>query len=132
MSVRQIHSLMVAALLVAVVPVVHAEEHIQDVLQHADDAVESAGDSRAIQRHAQEALELIDEAKAANADHSDVVKLITKGEAELSAAIRNAARFNPSTAMEDAVEAKRYLEAADEAADQETEGPWPIEQGPRP
>jgi hypothetical protein len=80
----------------------------------------------------EDALDLVDEAKLANADHSDVVKLINKGEAELSSAVTNAAQFNANTATEDAIDAKQALEAADKAADQEKAGPWPIEQGSRP
>jgi len=129
---HQIHSSVVAILFVVGTPFVRAEHHIQQVLQHADDAVESAGDSQAIKRHAQEALDLVDEAKLANADHSDVVKLINKGEAELSSAVTNAAEFNANTATEDAIDAKQALEAADKVADQEKAGPWPIEQGARP
>ena len=127
---RQIHCSILAALLLVAAPIVQAEHHIQQVLQHTDEAVESAGDSDAIKRHAQDALNLVDEAKLANAEHSDVVKLINKGEAELSSAVTNAAEFNANTATEDAIDAKQALEAADKVADQEKAGPWPIEQGP--
>lgn len=124
---RQLYVVASVAALVAGNPVAQAEEHIQDVLQHADQAAHSTGDSQAIRQHSREALDLIDEAKEANASHSEVVKLIDRSEEELNSAVSNASRFNSNRAIEDATDAKKYLEAADKAADQAKEGPWPIE-----
>lgn len=93
-----------------------AEEHIAEVLLHTDDAVRAEGDSQAIGRHAFDALELIDEAREANSARPDVLEYIEHGEEELSSAVRNARQFNSSTAWQDAVDAKRYLNAADQAA----------------
>ena len=93
-----------------------AEQHIQEVLHHTDEAVHAVGDSQSIGRHASDALELIDEAREANATRPDVLEYIGRGEEELGSAARNARRFNSSTAWQDAVDAKRYLGAADQAA----------------
>ena len=93
-----------------------AERHIQDALNHTEAAVEAAGDSQAIGQHASEALELMDEAEAANASRPDVLEYLQRGEAELDSAIRNAKRFNSTSAWKDATDAQRYLEAADQAA----------------
>lgn len=124
---RQLYVVASVAALLPGNPVTQAEEHIQDVLQHADQAAHSTGDSQAIRQHSREALELIDEAKEANASHSEVIKLIDQSEEELNSAVSNASRFNSNRAIEDATDAKKYLEAADKAADQAKEGPWPIE-----
>ncbi len=96
--------------------VVHAEQHIQEVLQHTGAAVHAVGDSQSIGRHVSDALELIDEAREANASRPDVLEYIGRGEEELGSAVRHARRFNSSTAWQDAVDAERYLEAADQAA----------------
>lgn len=93
-----------------------AEQHIQEVLHHTDDAVHAVGDSQSIGRHASDALELIDEAQDANASRPDVLEYLGRGEEELGSAVRHARRFNSSTAWQDAVDARRYLEAADKAA----------------
>jgi hypothetical protein len=112
------------------IPGVKAEQHIEKVLHHADDAVHSPGDSHAIAEHAREALALIGEAESSNAGNQYVVKLIGQSEVALEAAVTNAARFHSISALENAVEAERLLEAADQTADSATSGPWPIEQGP--
>jgi hypothetical protein len=93
-----------------------AERHIQDVLHHTEAAVEAAGDSKAIGQHASDALELMDEAEAANALRPDVLEYLQRGEAELGSALRNAQRFNSTSAWQDATDAQRYLEAAEQAA----------------
>lgn len=127
---RPSHRLVFAALVLTAGSPSRAEQHIQDVLQHTEAAARSRGDSAAIQRHARDALDLIDEAKDANAEHEDVVKLIDKSEAELNSAVTNAARFNSHSAIEDATDAKKYLEAADQAAERAKSAPWPIERTP--
>lgn len=100
-----------------------AEQHIQDVLHHATDAVQAAGDSQAIGQHASDALALLGEAEAANADQEDVVTLLRQSEADLEAAVMNAGRFNSGTAWEDAVAAQEHLEAADQAAEASATAP---------
>lgn len=107
---------MAPLLAVALSGVAFAEQHIQDVLQHADDAVLSAGDAKSIGAHALDAIDVIDEAKAANASRADVLEYLERGEEELHSAVTNANRFNTNTAWQDALDAKRYLDAADQAA----------------
>ena len=102
-----------------------AEQHIQEVLHHATDAVHAAGDSQAIGQHASDALALLGEAEAANAEQEDVVSLLRQSEADLEAAVINAGRFNSATAWEDAVAAQEHLEAADQAADANATAPDP-------
>lgn len=97
--------------------VAQAERHIREVLRHTDDAVRAAGDAQSIGQHAADALELIDEAQEANASRPDVLEYLGRSEQELGSALRNARHFNSRTAWQDAVDAKRYLEAANQAAD---------------
>lgn len=92
------------------------DEHLREALRHADDAVHSAGDSKAIEDHAVKALEHLDQAKEANAAQPQVLEYIHQSEQELNSAATKAGRFNSTTALEDASAATHHLESADETA----------------
>lgn len=98
----------VAVVGLSVAAVARAEEHRQQVLEHTQEAVDSAGDSKAIGEHAQEALKHMDAAKAAQPGD----KHLKQSEAELQNAVKNATRFNSGAAEQDAKDAKGHLEQA--------------------
>ncbi len=93
-----------------------AEQHTSESLEHAAKAANSVGDSKAVREHAAEALKHIEAAKAAQASNPGIVKQLSKGEADLKSAVKNASQFNTDTATRDAMDAKTHLNAADTAA----------------
>ena len=106
-----------------IAPPIQAEQQIQEVLHHTNEAVRAAGDSQAIGQHASDALALLGEAETANSAQEEVVTLLRQSEADLEAPVINAGRFNSATAWEDAVAAQEHLEAADQAADANATAP---------
>jgi len=92
-----------------------ADQHTSEALEHATEAANAGRDSKSVAEHAAAALQHIEAAKAAQASHPEVVKQITKGEADLNAALKNATQFNTETAARDAADAKTHLQAADTA-----------------
>jgi len=89
---------------------VMAEEHASQAINHAQEAVDSAGDSKAVGQHAAEALKHIDAAKAAAANNPRAVKQLEEGEADLKGAVENANSYHGVTAVQDAKDAKTHLE----------------------
>jgi len=85
-----------------------ANEHTQEALQHATEAVKSAGDAKAVGEHASQALKHIEDAKAAN---PELAKKLEKSEADLNSAVKNAKRYNTDSAAKDAADAKAHLES---------------------
>ena len=88
--------------------VVDANEHTQEALQHATEAVKSAGDAKAVGEHASQALKHIEDAKASS---PGMAKKLEKSEADLKSAVINAKRYNTDSAAKDAADAKARLEA---------------------
>ena len=93
-----------------------AEDHANQALKHAQDAVNSTGDSRTIREHANEALKHIEAAKEANAHRPEVIEHLQKGEVELKGAIEHASHYNANTATDTASDATSHLERAHDAA----------------
>ena len=87
-----------------------AEDHTSQALQHAQETVDSAGDSKAMAQHATEALKHIDAAKAAQKNNPEALKRLEKGEAELKDAVEKANRYHGVTAVQDAQDAKAHLQ----------------------
>jgi hypothetical protein len=92
-----------------------ADKHTSEALEQATEAANAGRDSKSVAEHAAAALQHTEAAKAAQASHPEVVKQITKGEADLNAALKNATQFNTETAARDAADAKTHLQAADTA-----------------
>lgn len=90
-----------------------ADEHAQEALRHAQEAVDSAGDAKAVGEHAAEALKHIDAAKKSGKPlNPDTIKNLQRGEAELNSAVRNANRYNSEAATQDAKDAAGHLNKA--------------------
>jgi hypothetical protein len=87
-------------------------DHTSEALKHTDEAVKSAGDAKAVSEHATEALKQIEAAKATERSDPEVLKKLVKSEAVLKDALTNANRYNSTTALEKASEAKTHLDAA--------------------
>ena len=87
-----------------------AEQHTDQALRHINEALDSAGDSKAVAKHADEALKHIDAAKAAQSNNPEALKRLQKGEADLKDAEEKAGQYHGVTAVQDAEDAKAHLE----------------------
>ena len=87
-------------------------EHADEALKHAEQAVQSAGDSSAIKEHAAEALKHIDAAKAAGEPDKEKLQHLIHGEKGLKRAVEDAKHFNTPSAGSDAGDAVHHLEKA--------------------
>lgn len=87
-----------------------AENHTETAVQRATEAAESK-DSASIREHVEEALKHTESAKQEHTTNPEALQHLQEGEAALNKAEENARWHNTNSAIEQAQEAKRHLEA---------------------
>ena len=94
-----------------------AEEHAEEALRHAEQAARSSGDSAAIREHADAALNHLEAAKTTKHANPKALQHLDHGETDLNDAVLHARRFNSQSAADEAGDASRHLELAQQPAE---------------